>query len=123
MNVEEGLRGVAGLARLADDAKVRLAAYRTILEAHGALNSSKAPVDRSKIAAEMEKLIGELRRSQRGSRRGGGPRVRARLQVDVDTHPEETGNHGAITHTPDSGNVIETAITPITHKTSSRAQD
>lgn len=87
MELEEAQMLVGRLARSADDDRVKLAALRTVLEVDGALNSKNAAVDRSATARGLEKLVALIR----GKMNGGGnaaPRVRARLQVDVDTHPE-----------------------------------
>lgn len=86
MELDEALRIVGDLARSAEDPKLKHAATRTVLEIHGALNSKNATLDRNTTARGLEKLVAQLRDRMNGGGRSA-PRVRARLQIDVDSNP------------------------------------
>lgn len=108
MDLEESLRIVGDLARNADDPKLKLAACRTVLELHGALNAKGSQQDRSALSRQLEAMVSELRDASRGKANGRAPRIRARMQIDVDTAPDD------VTHTPSSA--IDTAAITVSHK-------
>lgn len=88
MDLEEGLRIVGDLARNADDDKTKLAATRTVLEIHGALNGRGNVVDRTSLTRTLETLVAGIKQRASGGKVSRDPRVRARVQIDVDTHPD-----------------------------------
>lgn len=117
MDEVEALNGIAGLARSDDDSKIKLAAYRTILEAHGVLNAKGAAQDRSAVTRQLEAMVAELRKTAGSKANGKPPRIRARMQIDVDTQPDDATTVDAdvdVTHTPSSA--IDTAAITVSHK-------